>query len=458
MLGVNAGNMKEGLLQPVKSVSQINSEIRQLLDKDFRFVRVRGEISTIRQPFSGHTYFILKDSQSQLASVLFKNQRRWLASELEEGQQVVCDGRISVYEPRGQYQLIVDTIDFDGTGQLRILFEQLKDKLRSEGLFDQEHKLKLPEAIEKAILITSPSGAAVHDFISICHGRRSDLLIQILPVRVQGKDSVEEICRAIETAHTFSPDVIVLCRGGGSIEDLWSFNEETVARAIFRAEIPVVTGIGHETDFTIADFCADHRCATPTAAAELITSDPAGYEERLEYFSRRLLRSMGYLLDNYTIRLDRATETLSTFDQAFSHHTFTVDHLFSRLHASMTLSVELKAKRFSEIFSLLLRLSPEYSINRHHDRLTYLGQRLIDRTDQLIQSRQNRLEQNAAVLDTLSPLKTLARGYGIVSKGDGPAGKSKEIVTSTSQVIEEEEVEIRLHRGSMDCRVVRKKA
>ncbi len=160
-----------------------------------------------------------------------------------------------------------------------------------------------------------------------------------------GEGLRREICRAIETAHTLQPRRNRLCRGGGSIEDLWSYNEETVARAIFKAEIPVVTGIGHETDFTIADFCADYRCATPTAAAELITSDPAGYKEKLEYFSSRLLRSMGYLLDNYTTRLNRATETLSTFDKAFSHHTLTVDHLFSRLHASMALSVEMKANR-----------------------------------------------------------------------------------------------------------------
>ncbi|MGI9536782.1 MAG: exodeoxyribonuclease VII large subunit [Desulfocapsaceae bacterium] len=450
--------MNEGSIQQVKSVSQINSEIRQLLDKEYRFVRVRGEVSTIRQPFSGHTYFVLKDNKSQLASVLFKNQRRWLASELEEGQQVICDGRISVYEPRGQYQLIVDTIDFDGTGQLRILFEQLKQKLRGEGLFDQEHKLPLPSAIDKVVLITSPSGAAVHDFISISRGRRADLLIQILPVRVQGQGSAEEICRALEKAHSLTPDVIVLCRGGGSIEDLWSYNEETVARAIFQANIPVVAGIGHETDFTIADYCADFRCATPTAAAELITSDPAGYEEKLEYFSSRLLRSMAYLLSDYTIRLNRATETLSTFDKAFSHHTFTVDHLFSRLHASMALSVEQKTIGFSELHSHLLRLSPENSIRRHHDRLEYLGQRLIDRTDQLIQSRHSRLEQLAAVLDTLSPLKTLARGYGIVSRIGGATDGSNEIVTSTSQVIEEEEVEIRLHQGAIDCRVVRKKS
>lgn len=458
MLALNADKMNEGSLQQVKSVSQINSEISQLLDNEYRFVRVRGEVSTIRQPFSGHTYFILKDHQSQLASVLFKNKRRWLASELEEGQQVICDGRISVYEPRGQYQLIVDTVDFDGTGQLRILFEQLKQKLRSEGLFDQEHKLVLPEAMHKVVLITSPSGAAVHDFVSICRGRRADLFIQILPVRVQGQGSAEEICRALETAHDLSPDVIVLCRGGGSIEDLWSFNEETVARAIYQAKIPVVAGIGHETDFTIADFCADFRCATPTAAAELITTDPAGYEDKLEYFSSRLLRSMAYLLNDYMVRLKRAAETLSTFDSTFSHYTFTVEHLFSKLHTSMALSVEQKSTQFSKLYSLLLRLSPENTISRHHDRLEYLGQRLVDRTDQLIRSRQNRLEQNAAVLDTLSPLKTLARGYGIVAKKGGPTYSAKEIVTSTSQVVEEEEVEVRLHRGIMDCRVIRKKS
>jgi len=449
--------MKEGSFQQVKSVSQINSEIRQLLDSEFRFVRVRGEVSSVRQPFSGHTYFILKDHHSQLASVLFKNQRRWLASELKEGQQVICDGRISVYEPRGHYQLIVDTIDFDGIGQLRILFEQLKQKLKSEGLFEREHKLKLPEAIAKVVLITSPSGAAVHDFLSICRGRRSDLFIQILPVRVQGKGSAEEICRAIEKAHSLSPDVIVICRGGGSIEDLWSYNEEMVARAIFQAKIPIVSGIGHETDFTIADFCADFRCATPTAAAELITSDPAVYEKRLDYCSSHLLRSMAYLLNEYTNRLNRTTETLSTFDKAFSHHTFTVEHLFSRLHTSMAMAVEQKTTRFSELYSHLLRLSPENTIRRHHDRLEYLGQRLIDRTDQLIQSRRHRLEQNAAVLDTLSPLKTLARGYGIVSRIGGSPDRSKEIVTSTSQVLEEEEVEVRLYQGTLDCRVLRKK-
>ncbi len=448
--------MSQGSLGQIKSVSQINAEIRRLLDDEFRFVRVRGEVSTIRQPFSGHTYFTLKDQQSQLSAVLFKNQRRWLAGELREGQQVICDGRISVYEPRGNYQLIVDTIDFDGTGQLRILFEQLKQKLREEGLFDQDRKAALPAVIDTVVLITSPSGAAVHDFISVCEARRSPLLIQILPVRVQGHEAAEQICRALETAQTLSPDVIVLCRGGGSIEDLWSFNEEVVARAICQAKVPVVTGIGHETDFTIADFCADVRCATPTAAAELLTTDPVGYTEKLDYFYSRLLRSMTLHLDDYGSRLSRAAELLSTFDRAFSHHTFTVEHLFSKLVSSVSLTVEQKTAAFSNMQARLLRLAPDQTIRRHQDILAHLRQTLIDRTHLLIGSRQSSLEQSAAVLDTLSPLKTLARGYSIISKKPQALGRGQEIVTSISQVEEKEEVEVRLHKGVMDCRVVRK--
>ncbi|NNK13699.1 MAG: exodeoxyribonuclease VII large subunit [Desulfofustis sp.] len=449
--------MSIGSLGQVKSVSQINAEIRHLLDSEFRFVRVRGEISTVRQPFSGHTYFILKDHQSQLPAVLFKNQRRWLAGELKEGQQVVCDGRISVYEPRGQYQLIVDTIDFDGTGQLRILFDQLKQKLKEEGLFDQEHKVALPPEINHVVVVTSPTGAAVHDFISVCTSRSAALSIQILPVRVQGQGAADEICRAIETAHSLSPDVIVLCRGGGSIEDLWSYNEEIVARTIYEATIPLVTGIGHETDFTIADFCADLRCATPTAAAELITTDPVAYEEKTAYYFSRLLRSITLVLDAYEVRLNRMADMLSTFDKAFSHHTFAVEHLFTKLHNSMAMTIEQRRSHFSNLHSLLLHLAPDTAIIRHQDRLTFLSKRLLEKTDQFVQTRQARLEQSAAVLDTLSPLKTLARGYGIVSKKLPSSNGSGNIITSTSQVEESEEVEVKLHKGAMDCRVVRKK-
>jgi len=441
----------------IRSVSDINGEIRQLLDSSFRFVRVRGEISTIRQPFSGHTYFVLKDDKSQLGAVLFKSQQRWLSQQLTEGQQVICDGRIGVYEPRGQYQLIIDTIDFDGTGQLRILFEQLKQKLRIEGLFDEESKRPLPTEIKKILLITSPSGAAVHDFVSVCRNRRADVLVQILPVRVQGEGAAEQISMAITMAREFSPDVIVICRGGGSIEDLWAYNEERVARSIYHSAIPVVTGIGHETDFTIADFCADLRCQTPTAAAQTVTVDPAGYRQQITYLSSRLDRVMTYQLNDYTSRLGHAAELLSSFDRVFSRRTFTVDNLSSRIYGALALRVEKHHSRFGDLKSRLHRLSPDNAVNLHQNRLDFLGARFQDQFNRLLTAKINDLSSFAGRLDALSPLKTLARGFSIVSKHDSKNDVRK-VITSIDQVDQNDDVEIRLHRGELDCRVVRKRA
>ena len=440
----------------IRSVTEINGEIRQLLDSTFGFVRVRGEISTIRQPFSGHTYFVLKDEKSQLSAVLFKSQQRWLSQPLTEGQQVICDGRITVYEPRGHYQIIVDTIDFDGTGQLRILFEQLKQKLRNEGLFDEDLKRPLPSEIRKITLITSPTGAAVHDFISVCRKRRADVLIQVFPVRVQGDGAADQISSAIKKAGELSPDVILLCRGGGSIEDLWSFNEEQVARSIYRSAIPVVTGIGHETDFTIADFCADVRCQTPTAAAQMVTVDPAGYHRQLSYIIDRLQRSVTYRISDYAARLRHSTEVLSSFDKAFSHHTFTVDNLSTRICGTMALRLEKQHSRFSDLKSRLHRLSPDNAVHLQQSRLELLSARFLDRIDRFHAAKRSDLHRCVDRLDALSPLKTLSRGFSVVSKKMGD-GDTRGIVTSVDQVEQNEELEIRLHHGELDCRVVRKR-
>jgi exodeoxyribonuclease VII large subunit len=448
--------MNESFDRQIKTVTEINTEIGQLLDGSFRFVRIRGEISTIRKPYSGHTYFVLKDEKSQLNAVLFKNQQRWLSHPLDDGQQVVCDGRISVYEPRGQYQLIVDTIDFDGAGQLRLLFDQLKLKLRSEGLFDEDSKRSLPSPIEKIVLITSPSGAAVHDFLSVCRKRQADLLVQILPVRVQGHEAAGQICAALRKANELSPDVIVLCRGGGSIEDLWSFNEESVARAVYQSAIPVVTGIGHETDFTIADFCADLRCQTPTAAAQMVTVDPAVFRQQLSYITSRLHRSLTYQLSDYTSRLSHAANVLSSFDKAFSRPTFTVDNLFSRMCGAMALAIEKQSSRSAELESRLHRFSPGAAVRLYQSKLQFLSVKFSDRTAQFIDSKSITLNRCVDRLDTLSPLKTLARGYSIVSRKNDTE-QAKEIITDIDQVENNEAIEIRLHRGELDCQVVRKR-
>lgn len=442
---------------PIRTVSEINSEIGDMLENRFRFVRVSGEISNLRRPISGHSYFILKDAKSQLNGVLFKNQQRWLAAELKDGQQVICDGRITVYEPRGQYQLIVDTVDFDGTGRLRLEFERLKRQLRAEGLFDARHKKPIPEFIEKIVLITSPTGAAVHDFISICRKRQADLLVQILPVRVQGDGAAREICDAIDQAQSLDPDVIVLCRGGGSIEDLWAFNDEDLARAIFAADIPVVTGVGHEIDFTIADFCADVRAATPTAAAEMLAVDHRQYRTTILSLIARLRRGLAYNLADHSHRLARATRVLSTFDHAFSHHTFMVDSLLSRLLSCLSLNLEKKNSHFADLGSRLLGFSPDRKIELHQYKIRHLADNLSRLTRHQLETRRNIFLRTAAVLDTLSPLATMARGYSVVSKKSQVPRTPGPIVTAIDQVDEKEQIEIRLLRGVLDCEVVSKK-
>ncbi len=262
-------------MSTVYSVTKLTRELKNLVEGKYRFVQVQGEISNLKRPYSGHAYFTLKDDGAQLRSVLFKGSARYLEKPIADGQQVICHGRLSIYEPRGDYQLIVDSVNFQGSGLLMIRFEKLKRQLNTEGLFAQEKKQAIPRFPENIILVTSPSGAAVHDFLKIWRQRNYPCTINIVPVPVQGKEAAGEIARAIALVNDQLPqsDCIVLCRGGGSLEDLWAFNEEIVARSIARSKLPVVSAIGHEVDFTISDFCADLRAATPTDAAVLIIPD-----------------------------------------------------------------------------------------------------------------------------------------------------------------------------------------
>jgi exodeoxyribonuclease VII large subunit len=254
----------------ILTVTELTKSIRGILETEFPFVTVTGEISNLRQPYSGHLYFTLKDENSQLKAVLFKTQQKYLRELPEEGQEVICRGRISVYEPRGEYQLIIDFVERLGTGELQIAFENLKLKLAQEGLFAQEAKKEIPQFPSRVALVTSPEGAALYDFLKVALQRFPSQPIEIYPVRVQGKEAAPEICEALAVLNRLKrSNVIVLCRGGGSIEDLWPFNEESVARAIFQSAIPVVSAIGHEIDFTIADFVADLRVPTPTSKFSL---------------------------------------------------------------------------------------------------------------------------------------------------------------------------------------------
>src|SRR3989339_1280832 len=258
----------------VYTVSELTRAIKFVLEEDFPEVLVEGEISNFRVPNSGHAYFTLKDKDSQLKVVLFKLNKRLLKFEPDDGLHVIVRGRISVYEPRGEYQLIADYMEPKGIGALQLAFEQLKEKLFKEGLFDEAHKIPIPQFPQKIAIVTSPTGAAIRDMLRIIDRRFSNVHIIIYPVKVQGEGASAEIARAVKELNALPDiDVMIVGRGGGSIEDLWAFNEEIVARAIYDSRIPIISAVGHETDFTIADWVAEYRAPTPSAAAEKATPD-----------------------------------------------------------------------------------------------------------------------------------------------------------------------------------------
>jgi exodeoxyribonuclease VII large subunit len=443
------------LARDVKTVSELTRDISQLLEGRYRFVRVAGEISGLRRPFSGHYYFVLKDASSQIKAVLFKNQQGYLSQEPGDGQRVICDGRITVYEPRGEYQIIVDSIDFHGSGHLQIAFERLKQRLKEQGLFDPAAKRPIPRSIEQIVLITSPTGAAVHDFLTVCRKRKASLQVRILPVRVQGEGAGRDISAAIDLAHRLHPDVIVLCRGGGSIEDLWAFNEEEVAWAIHRASIPIVTGIGHETDFTIADFCSDVRGSTPTGAAELLVTDGAVLSQQVSSLCTRLQRTFAWRIASIGDRLERINRFLSTFDTAFSQPTLHLDRALSKLTDVIFLRLERTQNRHDELINRLRHNSPSHAIGSYQSRIEQLQDALKFCGRHCVDRKFHMLQKAAAVLDSLSPLATLARGYSIVSTIAAPGRKST-LLTDEQQVAKDERIAITLHRGRIEAQVIAK--
>ena len=436
------------------SVSGLTRELKNLVEGKFRFVRVQGEISNLKQPFSGHSYFTLKDNSAQLKGVLFKGSARYLEQELIDGQQVVCHGRLSIYEPRGDYQLIVDSVDFKGAGLLQQRFEQLKNKLAAEGLFSAERKKALPTFPQKMLLLTSPSGAAVHDFLKIWRKRAFPCNITIFPVRVQGVEAAAEIATALLTVNReFSHyDMIVLCRGGGSLEDLWPFNEEILARAIARSTLPVISAIGHEIDYTISDFCADHRAATPTAAAEALIPDKKQLTEQLQRHTYSLSNSVYSLLENSQNRVNQSRRLLGDMDFLFTNVSLRLDHATEKLQTLIGKKIERCQIQTENIQSKLHNNSPKAKLNLKGQQLAFLTERLHFYMQNSVQDWQAKLEQHAALLDAVSPLATLARGYSISRKIDQKTGK-RTVLHGSNELQKGDQVEVLLHRGVLECRV-----
>jgi len=430
------------------SVGELTRSIRGILESTLPFVRVVGEISNLRQPLSGHFYFTLKDEEAQLRAVFFKMQQRYSTVKLTDGKQVICRGRISVYEARGEYQLIVDAVEEYGLGRLTMQFEELKRRLADEGLFDPETKKTLPVLPRRIALVTSPSGAAVHDFLQTAAALFPGFPILVVPVRVQGQGAAAEIIEALQLVERKKlADVVVLCRGGGSIEDLWEFNDETLARTIHRLSIPVVTGIGHEIDFTIADFVADLRAVTPTAAAEAVVPDRAGLLDLIDRHRTSLTRSMGKMLSERERLLASASRQIRE-PRMLANLMLRVDNLQERQIRSMYFLLQ---RRESELARLLQRLNarqPFELLGNDAQRLSALRRRISTAMLVSLQRRDEGLNGAVAHLKAVSPESILKRGYALVTT------MGNKVVSDAADTSTGQSLRVRLYKGKLKVRVL----
>lgn len=402
----------------VLSVSELNRAVRGLLEGGFPLLWVEGEISNLAQPGSGHFYFSLKDAQAQVSCALFRNRGQLLRFKPANGMKVLVRGRVSLYEPRGNYQLIAEHMEEAGHGALQRAFEELKQRLAAEGLFDAALKRPVPSAPRRIGVITSPTGAAIRDILSVIRRRYPLARVVVYPVPVQGEGAAQKIAAMLATAsERAETDVLILARGGGSLEDLWSFNEEIVARAIRASAIPVVSGVGHEIDFTIADFAADLRAPTPTGAAELVTPDRTDWQRRLLQQELRIQQAQLRLLTELQRRLAWCGDRLVQLHprRALRDRTQRLDELQLRLNRCMHAQLRHDRARLSGLFASLREHSPLKRLHRASDQLIALKVRLQASAQAEVARTGNRLALAMRALDTVSPLATLNRGYAIVS-------------------------------------------
>lgn len=433
----------------VQSVTELTRSIRGLLETQFSFVTVTGEISNLRRPYSGHLYFTLKDANAQIKVVLFKNQQRYLSAPLQDGEQVICRGRISVYEPRGEYQIVADFVENQGTGTLQIAFDRLKKRLDAEGLFDAARKKELPFMPEKIFLVTSPSGAALFDFLNIAETRFPGVPIVILPVRVQGDGAAEEISQAISLLNSREKSgVIVLCRGGGSLEDLWAFNEEQLAYAIEASQLPVVSAVGHEVDFTIADFVADHRSPTPTAAAKDVLPDGLALQQHLEALAARITKGMSRKIEILRQKIKSEQHRLSDPASRINHCRLILDNSQLTMTHSLADILNSYRQQVNVLAGKLEHHNPVHTLNRYRERINELEKKLTLLIQVCYDRKKQEFAKTAALLDAVSPLSVLARGYSITRNA-----KNEKIIRSVYQVKEGDLLHIKLHDGQITSQV-----
>lgn len=438
------------LLQRILTVSQLTFLVRTRLEVSFPEIWVEGEISNLRAPASGHLYFTLKDAAAQIRAVLFRNSAQRLRFALEEGLQVVVRGRLSVYEPRGDYQILVDDVEPKGIGALQIALEQLKEKLAREGLFDEARKRPLPMLPRRVGVVTSPTGAAIRDVLTVLHRRCPAVPVLVVPVSVQGEGAAEEIAHGVRTlSESGLVDVMIVGRGGGSLEDLWCFNEEVVVRAIAASRVPVVSGVGHDIDITLADFAADVRAPTPSAAAMAVAPARTDLVRHLAELHRRVVRGLGAKLEAARHVAGEVRQLAPALRLRLHRSGQQVDDETGQLCG--VLARRLDACR-RHLASMQHRTSGVSPLARLRAALALLPQ-LVKRTEQAtvsaIETRRGEVRTLIQGLDSLSPLQVLARGYSLLQRV--PDGR---VVTRADTVAVGEDIRARLAHGELLCRIL----
>jgi exodeoxyribonuclease VII large subunit len=431
-------------------VRQLVGQVRELVEQEYGDVWVEGEISNYRPASSGHVYFTLKDADAQLPIVLFRRQASLLRFRPEDGLHVVVRGRVSIYEQRGQMQLVAETMEPVGAGSLQMAFEQLKERLKAEGLFESERKRPLPAFPRTVGIITSPTGAVIRDFLNIVGRRHSGLGVLIFPVAVQGDNSALEVETAIQKLNGSNlVDVIVLARGGGSLEDLAAFNSERVARAIAASRLPVVSAIGHETDFTIADFVADLRAPTPSAAAELITEAQHKIAEHFANLLHRLERAARFQLLHARQQLTRLPISRAEFRMStlLLRRSQRLDEFATRMESALTNGLRERQRVVADLAAAVLRHDPRRRLAQARERLQACRVRLDRSQDRQFHALRSRLSALDARLQALSPLAVLDRGYALVLDAGGG------LIRSVGQIAAGDKLVTRLADGSYSSRV-----
>lgn len=432
----------------ILSVSQLNKQIKSYLENEIGVIHVEGELSNLSKPSSGHLYFTLKDNSAQIRCVFFKNRHiNPLCKNLSDGQKIVASGKLSLYEARGDYQLIVELLTDAGLGELYQRFEELKTKLAAEGLFLPARKKPIPQIPQSIGIITSTSGAAIRDILSTLARRFPLASIFIYPSEVQGITAAKQLTKALQRANADAHcDVLILARGGGSIEDLWAFNDEELARQIAASTIPIVSGVGHETDFTIADFVADYRAETPTAAAAAVTPDCIDLFNLLNHISARLVVAINRIIQSHQLKLNHLLDKIPSPQQSIRAFWQRLDYLERQLHSNMMSIIHNKKHQLTLHSTQLHSQNPKVLIKQTRLQLMQLSQQLTQHIQTKINHLKYNLHCNLSTLHAVSPLATLDRGYAI-------ATKNHKVILSIQQVHVGDIIEVRLAEGNLACAI-----